>query len=357
MSYYSLPLKKNKVEVPENFCYLVISKYSDNHFSPRDGKKKLTLEELKKKKEAIQDQENTLKQLDTGYFNAYNNKIELSNILNSRFTSSLYNSNDIIYKVKPILAYSKSDNYYSRECKYFVSEFNIVEKFKNKEDVIKQIQKDNLLDKFSAIVFEDYSYGNEGYKEILYSYFKYIKDTYPDDEMCLSDIMLTNDYNHNIKNNFSRKDIYETSRENIRYLLNNKLINYLRKYDYIKSLIVGLIDCKIFDVALECVKLITPEQIGYLIKFKDFDEVIRKWSTEDDIKEIIKLLNYKMSGVMLTVLNDYDKVIETKTFDNIGDLKTYIIKTYDISFETIMKKDVSDITTYIDDDEIKFEIS
>ena len=47
MAFYSLPLEKNNVKVPEEYCYLVIVKYQDDNFKPSKGKK-LSAEESKK---------------------------------------------------------------------------------------------------------------------------------------------------------------------------------------------------------------------------------------------------------------------------------------------------------------------
>lgn len=358
MSFYSLPIERYNIKVPEEYCYLVIRKYTDKDFQPQDGKKKLSSQELKDKKERLINQHNTIKQLETGYCNLYNNKIKLDNINNSFFVSCLEDENAIVYKIKPVASRKGKEGYYSTEV-YETSEFNVIKKFNNKEEIINQIYEDKLLNKFAATIFDNLSYNNEGYAQKIYKYFEYFKEAFGDPNISLSDIMLTDDYNHAIRSKFNRKDTYELTRVNIRYLLENELIKYFREGDYYKTkLIIGLIECGLYDVALNCIKMLEGYDLEYLLKNKDFEIVLRKWSNIKEIKEIISLLDIKLNGVTLKVIKDnYEScLIEEKTFDNIGEVKTYLIKNYDISFEQVMNKDVCDLSLYDGDTEIKFEV-
>jgi hypothetical protein len=179
-SFHFLPLEKNNVKIPDEYCYIVIVKYTENHFQPQKGKKKLTAEENKNKKELIQKQQDTLKQLDAGYCNLHNRKIELSSIFDSIFTRYPYDcDNNIIYKIKPLASYEISRNYDNKK-RFEVSEFEIVEKFKDKNEVIEQIHKDKLLPELSAIMFNNLSSTNEGYNLKLFDYFKYINNKFND---------------------------------------------------------------------------------------------------------------------------------------------------------------------------------
>jgi len=360
MSFYSLPIERYNIKVPEEYCYLVIRKYTDKNFQPQDDKKKLSSQELKEKKERLINQQNTIKQLETGYCNLYNNKIKLDNINGSFFVSYLEDENELIYKIKPVASREIRENHYSWNDKnYETSEFNVIKKFSNKEEVIQQIYEDKLLNTFAATVFDSLSYGNEGYDQKLYRYFEYFQKTFNNCNISLSDIMLTDDYNHMIRSKFNRKDTYELTRINIRYLLDNGLVKHFREGDYYKNkLIIGLIECGLYDVALDCVKQIEEYDLEYLLKDKDFEIVLRKWSNINEVKEIISLLDIKLKGVTLKVIKDYygSKSFEEKTFNNISEVKTYLIKNYDISFEQVMNKDVCDLDLYDGDTEIKFEV-
>lgn len=358
MSFYSLPLKRYSVEVPKEFCYLTICKYTDDSFKPNNGKK-MTSEELKLKKEKLIKQEKTIRQLNTGYCNLYNNKIELSTIFNSFFTSYVFGDtkNRIFYKIQPLTSSKNNGSYYSKD-KYETTEFNILKTLNTKEEVIDEIYKDGLLREFSATLFDNYSYANEGYDKIIFDYFTYIKNTYGDYEISLCDIVLTNDYNHTVRSKFNRKDTNKIAKTNIKNLLESNLIEYFKKDDYYQSsLIMGLVECGLTDIALECVKRIDKYELKYLKKSKNFNIILRKWSNIPEVQEIIKLADIILDGIRLIVKNEYDHNVIQIDFNNIGEAKTFIIKNYDVSFETIVNKDIEDLEVYDDDDTLyKFQI-
>jgi hypothetical protein len=365
MSYYSLPLNRQNVKVPEENCYLVIQKYGDDYLITKDGKKidkknKLTAQELKDKKDCLVKQEATIRQLETGYCNLYNNKFKLDTIFDSWFTGYLDGNKDVlVYKIKPLASNEvHNNNYYSLPKQFEVSEFNAV-KLNTKEEIIDQIYKDKLLKEFSAIIFDNFSYGNEGYNLKLYSYFEYIKETYPDFKVSLSDIVLNpNDYKHPVRNHFGKRDTYDVTRINVRYLLDNNLIEYFKEGDYyITELIIGLLDSALYDVAYDCIKLLNEYNKQNLIKSKDFDVILRKWSTNEYVKEIVNYLGITLSGVTLTVKGEAEwdecSILETKIFNNIAEVKTYLIKEYDIPFEKVVNADITDFYY----DEMKFNVN
>ena len=346
MAFYSLPLEKNNAKISEEYCYLVLAKYTDKNFQPEKGKKKLTAQELKEKKERLLAQTETIKQLDTGYCNLHNHKIDLSSILDSFFVGYLRDyENYIIYKIQPLASYEKSRSYDSRKT-YEVSEFNIVKKFKDTNEIIDQIHKDKLLPEFSAVMFDKLSYANEEYNLKLFDYFRYINDSFDKLEISLSDIVLNlHDYKNEIRDKFRKSNTGQIVKDNIKYLLDNKLIKYFKESDYYhEKLIISLVDCGLFDVALNCIKLLDDYHIQQLLKEKTFDIVLRKWSTDEVVKEIISVLGIKLSGLTLTVkeCRDYgdDYIVEVKNFDNIGEVKTHLIKNYDVPFDTVMSKDI-----------------
>ena len=178
MAFYSLPLEKYNVKVPLENCYLTLCKYGENHFKPQKDKKKLSADELKEKNKNLKQQQDTIKQLDSGYCNLYNCKFTLDTIYNSSFTTYLYDyDNYIIYKIKPLASNEVRNNYsYLTRVIYEVSEFDVVKKFANKEEVFQEMYNDRLLEDFSSQMFENLSYANEGYDIRLYDYFKYIKE-------------------------------------------------------------------------------------------------------------------------------------------------------------------------------------
>ena len=266
----------------------------------------------------------------------------------------LDDDNCLIYKIQPLASYKNRTGYNPRD-KYEISEFNVLIKFNSKEEVINQIHKDGLLRKFASVLFDSLSYVNKGYDLKLYKYFEYFKNTFIDYDISISDIVLSN------KNKFNKKDIYEIVKTNIRYLLENDLIKCFREEDYYKEeLITLLIECGLSEIALQCVKLLEEYNIKNLLNDKEFDRVLKKWSNDKHVKMIIDILGIKLSGVTLTV-KDYnnDKIIETKVFDNIGEIKTYLVKNYNVPFDEIVNKDICDIVVDDEDREMgySFEVN
>jgi len=358
MAIYSLPLEKNNVDIPPEYCYLVLKQYSEDDFikpqqdKNKPTKKKLTSQELKDKKESILKQQNTIKQLDTGYCNLHNRKYDLETIFSPFFISHLDNSSCLIYKIQPLASYKNRTGYNPID-KYEISEFNVLTKFNSKEEVIDQIHKDGLLRNFASVLFNSLSYINEGYDLKLYKYFEYFKNTFSDYDISLSDIILSN------KNKFNKKDIYEIVKTNIRYLLENNLIKCFREDDYFKEeLIILLIECGLFEIALQCVKLLKEYNIKSLLNDKVFDKVLRKWSNDKHVKMIIDILCIKLSGATL-VVKDYDsgnyQIVDTKLFNNIGEIKTYLVKNYNVPFDEIVNKDICDIVANDEDKKMRYE--
>jgi hypothetical protein len=317
----------------------------------------MTSDEIKNKRESLLRQEKTIRQLDTKYYNLFNNNFKLDSIYDSFFVNSLDNPNDLIYKIKPLASTSESQSY-SRDTIYKVNEFEVVAQLHNKTEVINQIYKDGLLREFAATIFDSLSYSNEGYNLKLYDYFQLIKEIYPNYDISLSDIMLTKNYNHVLRSKFIRTDTYEITRENIRYLLNNGLIKYIRNDEYYKdSIIIGLIECGLADVALHYIDLLEDWELKRLTTDKDLNVVLRKWFIHSDVKKIVEKLNITLIGITMVVKNDYQNIVETQNFKDISEAKTYVIKKYNISLDQIMMNNLCDIKAYDEDHEYSFEIS
>ena len=62
------------------------------------------------------------------------------------------------------------------------------------------------------------------------------------------------------------------------------------------------------------------------------------------------------------VVKDYDsgnyQIVDTKLFNNIGEIKTYLVKNYNVPFDEIANKDICDIVSYNENENItyRFEI-
>ena len=233
-----------------------------------------------------------------------------------------------------------------------------MKKFKDINEVINQIYKDKLLPEFSAVMFDCLSYANEGYNLKLFDYFQHINNFY-DLEISLSDIVLNlHDYKNDIRSKFMKNNMYPIVKNNIKYLLDNKLIKYFKDGDYYhEKLIIALVNCGLFDVALDYIKLLDDYHIQQLLKEKEFDIVLRKWSTDEVVKEIISVLEIKLSGLTLTVkqYREYEDelIVEVKVFEDISEVKTHLIKVYDVPFDKVMGEDIDGLQT----EEYEFSVS
>jgi len=345
MSFYSLPLKGTNEKIPVERCYLSIALYSENSFKPKDGKKRLTKEEIKSKNERIFEQTETLKRLDSGYMNLYNRTIEADNILSTSFPKLDKDFDKyIVYRIEPTLSREETQSYY-RDSKYLLSEFKVIKKITNQKEMIKQVHDDRILTQFLEKVFESYSYSNEEYVDLIYNYFRDVKTEYPDFEISLSDLVITSDYTHAPTERFSSNNIYQVTKDNIEKLLCDNLISYTKTYDWYQSdVIVTLINCGMSHVAFDYLNHLTEDSYVSIIADKNIDIALRLHSTDEYVKKIIAKLNIKLSGVTLKI-EKYLEYGETSTsekrFENIGEIKSYLIKEFDVPFEKLQSNDIS----------------
>ena len=384
MRYNSLPIERQNAKIPQEYLYLTLVGYPEDYLinvKYNDGSK-ISKSELESRKLNVRNNKKTRHQLGTGTCNLYNNKIQLGSICDSYSISDVLNyanSNSIIYKIKPLSSYSvyeiKPLSSYSvyehSQTKYYVSEFNVIKVFACMEDILLDLNEEYLIKEFSANVFCSLNYANAGYDLKLYDYFRYIKENFPSTEIFLTDIILEHKYKYIAKDIFRTAISSNIAKENIKYLLDNNLITYIheRYYDH-TNLIIALIECGLSDIALKCVNMIQniyEQQLTHLNnlispKDKILNITLKKWINNLDVKEIVKTLGITIDGVKLIVRNkDNGSIIKEQDFNNIGEVKTFLVKQFDISFEDLCNKDVCDITIYETDNydnefEIGFEL-
>ncbi len=98
-----------------------------------------------------------------------------------------------------------------------------------------------------------------------------------------------------------------------------------------------------FKLCIEYIKLMQESKVDISIDLdKDVLQVIREHTDDTDVNEIVRLLNIKDSGLVLVVkqyIDDGydDRIIEKKVFKDINEARTYVIKMYDVSIESVMK--------------------
>lgn len=341
MSYNYLNFeKKNVKDFPSNLKYLIIHK--PTKLKPNEEKISLKL------------YKETISVLESNHVNMFNNQINTDNV--EKFGIDILfdgiKENDRIFYINPIQSV-KVDN------KYLVSEFDVIKEIKTSDELLEQIINDygyfdigkdifykgTLNDKYKLKSIEIFKKLNE--KEIYYK----LNDLFGSK----NDLYKYSHMDFNVVNFYDNKKAYDYTIE----LINNKVINLTEKIDSHDILIERLSRLKWFDLILNVLKseFITKEKMKEIRERKQIIELLSLNIDDNNVKEIVKILNIELLNFKLIVESGdaYESnIIEAKIFTDIGELKSYLIRQYDIPFNMI-KKDIEE-RLYYDDYEfiIKF---
>lgn len=362
MAYYSLPLERRIDEIANEYLYITVIEYPEGHFKPDSKKKSLTKEQKKEKDECISNHHETIHRLDSGYFNTYNRPVELRTILES-YTPTTEDDfkGKVIYRIKPT-ASKVEQLQYSNIKKYFVNEFDVINKITTIDELNKQLIADNLIRRFAAEVFDKYSYNKEGYSDLLVGWFNNIKASNPDVIISLSDIVLQYDSYYGARSKFIPNRYYDISGKNLKTLLDNGLIDYKREYEYVlDEVVVTLIGCGLSGILYEYIKHLSDDyQVDTIKTSKKVADALRLHMDNVEFKEIVKILGINVGFVRLKITKRSayrDDSIVDKTFSNINEVKMFLIKEYDVPFDRLTKNDISKIEHSQDEDTyFEFEI-
>lgn len=365
MGYNCLPVepyKERKEDFPTKYCWVKVTKEYRKPEPPK-GKKKVDASELKTYNEMMEKRNIMFKQLDTGYYNCFNSPIDGEEITQEK--SSLFNSfSSYFYRVEPISsrAVNKGSYSYSSDKKdYKLYEFNIVKKCETPEELITQLYKDHDLVEFMREIFDNGRYANEGYREKCISWFKYCKEKFDKFEMNLDDLVFAK---HNHYERYTRYKKEDKNVESLAIELINK--GYIVLYDqcyYEKEVFRALIESNWFILAklyLESAKDGYGDTTINLIKkdksFENIKYILKTNSNNDNVKAIIKKLDYNEPIITLKVyeyyddfdyLRECDKPSEIKEFKNIDEVRSYLVSQYKVPFSTAS----GNITDFEYDDE------
>lgn len=358
MAHTYLVLEPTKIKDLQNrYKYITLANtYTRN--KPEKGKK-YTSDETKKYNEIVNNMKKSTDALNSGEVDLHNNPIELED-----FIKSSYSFNDFdkytTYRIEPIESKTTWEQYSHNRDKYWTNKFKVVNKITTLEDLVDQLYKDKLLDEFVGKYFENTSCSNEGYKEKNIAFFELLRDKYKDYKPSLGFILIK-DISHYEK--FARFSTpYERIFELINYHLDNDLISLRHEWNNDDiEVFTMLLRYKWFELAHRYILEVDTNSydFGQIKKDKDINTLIRSNSGDEFVKKIIRYLGVEDTFVTLKVKkyddwdNDDDEIIENKTFKDIDELKTYLIKEYDVPFSEI-NKDINEIRA--DDGDIKFII-
>lgn len=345
MGYYYLNLEPQNIKNLNNrYKYITISQYTRS--KPVKGKRYST-EENKTYKETIDKINKCNEAFENGLVDLHNNYIELNDFIEEFIVDF---TKGTVYRIEPIESKEVHERYYySSNTSIQTNKFKIINKITSLEDLVEQLYKDNLLDRFVTKYFERTSFNNT--KELNLNFFNMISQKFKDYKPCLSHMVLTN----------SKNDIML---ELINYYLNHNLITLRHEWDNDDVKVFKfLLSYQWFELAYKYLKEINNDEnhfdIEEIKKNKDINTLIKTNSDNDFVKKIIEELKIEDTFVKLKVLKydeDYNKtrIIEIKSFKDMNEVKEYLIKQYNVPFAKI-NNNIEDI--YLEENCISFEIN
>lgn len=357
MGYNCLPIrpyKEKKDMFPTKYCWVEITKEYRKPEPPK-GKKRVEAAKLKEYNEMMDNRSKMFKQLETGYYNCFNNPIDGEDITQEE-NSIFGNFSSYFYRVDPISSktISKGNYPYSSDQKdYKLYEFNIINKCETPEELIDQLHKDNDLVEFMREVFENGRYGNEGYREKCIGWFKYCNEKLDTFEIKLEDLIFAK---HNHYERYARFKKEDKNIESLAIdLIESGYVNLYEVYDSEVDVFKALIGMNWFTLAKRYLDAASVESnykdaIENIKKNESFENVkfiLKTNSDIDDVKYIIKKLDYVEPKVTLKVTEYYDdryeqRTIETKDFKTIDEVRSYLVSQYNVPFS----KASGDITDF-----------
>lgn len=357
MAFRYLNLEPSKVKDLKNrYKYITLANtYTRN--KPTKGKR-YTTEENREYNEIIENMKKSNEALNSGEVDLHNNQIELVDFIKGSYHIDgldLYT----VYRIEPIESKQTWEQYSHNKDKFWTNKFKVVNKITTLENLVDQLHKDNLLDEFVGKYFENTCATNEGYKEKNIAFFELLRDKYKDYKPCLGFILIKDITHYEKRARFSI--VYDRIYDLINYHLDNDLISLRHEWNNSDiEVFTMLLRYQWFELAYKYLIEVDTDSynFGQMKKDKDINALIRLSFGDEFVKKIIKHLGVDDTFVTLKVkeYNDDDyneRIIETKTFENINELKTYLIKQYDVPFSEI-NKNIDEIRG--DDGYISFEI-
>lgn len=357
MTYYYLNLEPTKVKDLQNKYKYITMANNYNRSKPNKGKR-YTADENKEYNEIINNIKKSNDALDSGEVDLHNNLIELEDFIKDSFSIRDLQDNTI-YRIEPIESKQTWVQYSNNRDHFWTNKFKVVSKITTLENLVEQLYKDGLLDEFVGKYFENFSYINEGFKEKNIAFFEMIKSKFKDYKPCVSHILIADINNYEKLPRFSSAS--ERVLELINYHLDNDLISLRHEWNNDDiEVFAMLLRYKWFELAYKYLMEVDVKSydFGKMKIDKNINAIIRSNSGDKFVKKVISHLAIEDTFVKLIVKQyddeDYEtRIIETKTFKDIDELKTYLIKQYDVPFSEI-NKNIEDISG--EDEYIKFEI-
>ena len=325
-------------EIPDNMKYIFITKDYPKP-TPKDGKKKCTKEQIKEYDNVMDKRKQMFDMLDSGHYDIGNSSVELR-----PFSENLYNIVDrescYIYKIKPINSAKNYERYGSKDS-YYVSKFDVEKRINNIYELIDDLSGTIYYADLFHYIFDRGHLKNEGYREHAIELFEYAKKNHPDKKIYLSDCILRVLHSYEHDGRYKKEEYIE---EYAKYLLDNNMIELTKDWDNQEDTIKNLIRACWFNIAVDYIKAIPEDVRDIYISDIHKDEtvmsVLRENSDKETVKNILSLLKVEDMCVILTVLTEGDwddRTVEVKTFKDMNEVRSYVIREHKVPFEDACK--------------------
>lgn len=331
--YFETEPYLEKVEFDDSF--LLLAKVP---MTKKNGK----TQEIKDQNARVDGQRKSLEAIKAGHVDLNNRPIELDNIFSSFDWWEKFGDYHI-YFCKPTSAKKPWRSSYDTRIQTY--EFDVLRTFASRDELAAFLIENYRYAELIAKIISSYSYANEGYDAKLKQYVEYAANLIPD---ALEKHVRWNDDLYWISHKISNKGAKADS--NLLWAIQNGYVTVDASYTSDET-ISNLCKKQLYATLLEYVKRLNPvnsEKLTYTTK-----QYLTEASSSPAVKETIKLLGLETPRIVLVVVETgsyrSDKELGRVEFKTMDEVKTYIIKHYDIKFSDL-EGDVDRASVWLDDE-------
>lgn len=297
------------------------------HEKSKEQTKESFIEEQELRKE-------TLKSLNEGHVSLKNNFIKPDNIFKIGIDCYLNNfEHYTLYKINPIQYFKEKDNLYNNSSSYNISKFDVTNKINTRKELIKQLIFDYDIEEF--LFYFITSSNLTLYFDLIYELFACVKELY--------EVNLNANFfmNKDLNNNFNYIKTNKLELDFIKKLIDTNIVDlydsfYKGSDSYKKNIFVNMLKIGWYEISLNLLKEIKDKKVIEELSNNDNIFHILSKNKNEYIDKIKTILNFDKRCISLLVFEDgysKDELVEKISFKDINEIKTYLIKNYDVSFK------------------------
>jgi hypothetical protein len=287
----------------------------------------------------------SLEMIATGHVNLYNRPIELDNIIQC-FDWWENFDNLHIYYCKPTSARKPWSRYNNYNDKVQTYEFDVVRTFISRDELVTFLIEHYNYAELIAKILASYSYANEGYDAKLKSYVEYTANLVPD---ARAKGHRWNDELYWVAKRLDNKGPKTDS--NLLWAMQNGYVTVDASCYDSDETIGNLCNKQLYTSLLEYAQRFDLSKVGKLTHTTK--QYLTEASGSPAVKETIKLLGLKTPRLVLVIVETggygADKELERVELKTMDEVKTYIIKHYDVSFSDL-EGDVDHAGVWLNDE-------